>query len=623
MELSAMTLEWMKKQAKWVIGIFGIFILGGLVMMDRAGSYRSDRHHNIVGKVNGEEIPTERFQKELQNYVRGQEAQNGKAPEGLQLAQIREGLFNFKVQTILMEKIFEDYQLHASREEMMDYIVKHPREVAGHIARYKGYEELPPFLADSSVDQARYENWLAQDSIYDRYSMRELEEQLRTSVIPQIQLQQILKSQIHRTPLEESYTVATRETKAKVKYYRVSIDSFPVNADKYKDADLKAYYEAHPDSFYFHDDAARLAYVKIPLKPSHNDSTLMADFAKELKERIKGGEKFADLAKDYSNDPGSAEKGGKLDGLRGREAFDPAFANAAFALNPGDISDPVLTQFGYHIILLHDKKKVDSAEKIEVSHILLKVSAGTETIDSLMGEADKIRTAAQKNGLEPVAKDFKLNVEKTPIFEKSNLSPLGGGYVQGANSFAFSQFEAKEKISEALQSDDGIYLFQRDAQFDKGRSFERAKPQIANTLVREEKLGLAKKELEAQKSAIAAAPDGALPPHLGKAVLDSTAAGAISADNWLAGFGYSSPLLFKVFNQPIGTWGSVEATEMGAVIAKVMEKVPMSDADLAMKVQAQMAQNDQYQVSGIYQEWVAALPKSAKVQNTMDMVFRN
>ena len=618
-----MTLEWMKKQAKWVIGIFGIFILGGLVMMDRAGSYRADRHHNIVGKVNGEEIPTERFQAELKNYLHGQEAQNGKAPEGLQLAQIREGLFNFKVQTVLMEKIFEDYQLHASREEMMDYVVKHPQEVAGHIARYKGYEEMPPFLADSTVDQARYENWLAQDSIYDRYSMRELEEQLRTSVIPQVQLQQILKSQIHRTPLEEAFTIATRENKAKVKFYHVSVDSFPISLDKYKEADLKAYYDGHPDSFYFHDDAARLAYVKIPLKPSRNDSNLMADFAKELKERVQGGEKFADLAKDYSNDPGSAEKGGKLEGLRGREGLDPAFANAAFALNPGEVSNPVLTQFGYHIILLNDKKTVDGAEKIEVSHILLKISAGTETVDSLMGEADKIRTAAQKDGLEKTAKDAHLALEKTAIFEKSNLSPLGGGYVQGANSFAFSQFEAKEKISDALQADDGIYLFERDAAFDKGRNFERAKPQIAADLAKDEKLSLAKKELESQKSAIVSASEGALPAHLGKAVLDSTAAGAISADNWLAGFGYSSPTLFKVFTQPIGTWGATETTDMGAVIAKVTEKAPISDADLASKVQASLLQNDQYQVSGLYQEWVAALPKSAKVQNNMDMVFRN
>ena len=198
-----MTLEWMKKQAGWVIGIFGIFILGGLIMMDRAGSYRNDRgQHNIVGKVNGEEIPTDRFQADLKNYLRGQEAQAGKPPEGLQLAQIREGLFNFKVQSLLIKKVFIGYQFYPSKAEIMDYIVKHPQEVAGHIARYKGYEELPPFLADSSIDQSRYESWLAQDSVYDRYSMQELESQLRSSVIPQLQLQQIMKSQAHKTLLE-------------------------------------------------------------------------------------------------------------------------------------------------------------------------------------------------------------------------------------------------------------------------------------------------------------------------------------------------------------------------------------------------------------------------------------
>lgn len=617
-----MTLEWMKKQAGWVIGIFGIFILGGLLMMDRAGSYRADRHHNIVGKVDGEEIPTDRFQAELKNYVRGQEAQTGKAPEGIQLARIRQGLFNFKVQSILIGKVFDTYQLHASREEMMDYIVKHPQEVAQHISRYRGYEELPPFLADSSIDQARYQDWLAQDTIYDRYSMRELEEQLRVSVIPQIQLQQILKAQIHRTVLEESFTIAMRENKAKVKFYHAALDSFPVSPDKFKEADLKAYYEAHPDSFHFREDAARLAYVRFPILPSQADTALMLDLARQLKERAQNGEKFSDLAKDYSNDPGSAEQGGKLEGLRGREGLDPAFADAAFALAPGQISEPVLSQFGYHIILMHDKKKVDSTEKIEVSHILLKINPGTETTDSLLTKAEELRAVAQKSGLEAAAKEAKLTVEKTPIFEKGELSPLGGTYVQGISSFAFGQFEAKEKVSEPLQADDGIYLFARDAKFAKGRNFERAKTQIAGILAREERKELARKELEAQKSAIAAAPQDALPPRLGKAVLDSTPA-PTSADSWVPGFGYSNPNLFAVFSLPEGQWSPVYSGDLGAVTAKVTEKSFLSEAEIASKAQAVLAQNESYQANNLYQEWIANLPKTAEVENKMDLVFRD
>lgn len=619
-----MTLEWMKKQAGWVIGIFGIFILGGLIMMDRAGSYRQDRHHNIVGKVDGEEISTDRFQADLKNYLRGQEQQTGKAPEGVQLAQIRQGLFNFKVQSVLIQKAFTNYQLFASREEMMDYIVKHPQEVAQHIARFRGYEELPPFLADSTIDQSRYESWLAQDSVYDRYSMRELEEQLKSSVIPQIQLQQLLKAQSHRTLLEEAYAIGARENKAKLKFYRVSTDSFAVSPDKFKDADLKAYYDAHPDSFYFHEDAARLAFLRLPLRPSAADSALMLDLAKQLKDRALNGEKFADLAKDYSNDPGSAEKGGKLEGFRGREGLDPAFASAAFALNPGQISEPVLSQFGYHVILLHDKKKEkgDSTEKIEVSHILLKIVPGTETVDSLTNRAEELRVIAQKSGLEAAAKDAKLNVDKTPIFEKGNLAPLGGLYIQGVSSFAFGQFEAKESISEPLQAEDGIYLFARDAKFGKGRDFERAKTAIGGILTREEKLNLAKKELEAQKTAIVSAPQDALPPRLGKAVLDSTPA-PTAADSWVPGFGYSSPNLFAVFTLPVGQWSAVYGSDQGAVMAKVIEKAFLTETEITAKAEAALAQSDAYAASGLYQDWLANLPNTAKVENKMDLVFRD
>jgi hypothetical protein len=213
-------------------------------------------------------------------------------------------------------------------------------------------------------------------------------------------------------------------------------------------------------------------------------------------------------------------------------------------------------------------------------------------------------------------------VEKTPIFEKGNLTPLGGAYVQGANSFAFGQFEAKEKISEPLQSDDGIYLFARDAKFEKGRNFERAKPLIAGILAKDEKSALAKKELEAQKAAILAAPQDALPARLGKAMLDSTAA-PTAADSWVPGFGYSSPNLFAVFALPVGQWSPVYSGDQGAVMAKVTDKAFLTDAEIASRAQAALAQTDPYQASSLYQEWIANLPKGAKVVNNMDLVFRN
>lgn len=612
-----MALMWMKKQAPWVIGTFGILILVGLLWMDQSMNTGSERQHNVVGEVNGEEIPTDRFQADLKNYLRNEEMRNGKAPEGVALIQFREGLFNFKVQSILMEEIFRDYQLHASVDEMRDYLVKHPQELAMYINRYEGPDQIPDFLRDSTIDQSRYEAWLSQDSVYDRIALRAMEEQLSQTVVPQLQLQQLMKAQIHATTLEEAFTLGLRENKARLKYYRVSADSFPIAPDRFKEADMKAYFEANPDSFHFAQDAARLQYVRIPIQASRADTLLMDSLARAIKQQVQEGESFADLAKSYSNDEATAEKGGKLEGYRSRDGLDPAFAAAAWALKPGEISEPVLSQFGYHVIRLDGRKGGDSAE---VSHILLQITAGNETTDSLVALGEKVRADAKQDGLEKAAQAAGLKVEKTPIFERTNHAPLGR-YVQGANSFAFSQFEEKEKVSEPLQSEDGVYVFARDAAFAKGRDFERAKERITEILVKEEKQALARKELEARRGEIASAT--ALPATVGKAVLDSTAAGAISADNWLPGFGYSSPALFKVFAQPVGEWGPVHVTEQGAVLARVEEKAFLSDAELAQKASSTPPQNENFTLSTLVQSWTADLPKTAKVENKLDMVFRN
>ena len=326
-----MSLMWLKKQAKWIIIPFGILIIVGLIWMDRAGASRSSNGQSSAGKIDGEEISAERFLMEMKNYERSEEARSGKTLDGAQLQQMREGLFNYKVQTILLSKQFEKYELLASTDEMMDYLVKHPQDVSMSIRRYKGYEELPSFLADSIVDENRYRSWLSQDSIYDRPSLREMEMQMKTSVIPQLQLQQLLKPQIHPTALEEAFAIAGRENKAKLKFYAVSFDSIKITADKYKDEDLKSFFNAHPDSFTFEEDAAQVGYIKIPITPSKADSLLMYDFAVQLKNRALADKNFAELATSYSNDVASAEKGGNLGGFHAKETWAPEFSQAAFA----------------------------------------------------------------------------------------------------------------------------------------------------------------------------------------------------------------------------------------------------------------------------------------------------
>ena len=106
-----------------------------------------------------------------------------------------------------------------------------------------------------------------------------------------------------------------------------------------------------------------------------------------LRERIMNGEKFATLARIYSEDPGSARRGGEL-GMASKSIFWPAFSDAAMALRPGTISQIVETPDGYHIIEVLEKR----GDMFNARHILLKPQYTAEDREKAFSRLDSLRT---------------------------------------------------------------------------------------------------------------------------------------------------------------------------------------------------------------------------------------
>jgi EpsD family peptidyl-prolyl cis-trans isomerase len=176
------------------------------------------------------------------------------------------------------------------------------------------------------------------------------------------------------------------------------------------DQDIKDYYEKHKEDFAVGQIRASHILVKTE------------EDAKKILERLKKGEDFAKIAKKSSIDPGSAKNGGDL-GFFSAGQMLPEFEAAAVKLKPGEISEPVKTKFGYHIIKVTDKKIGKSVEFEKVkSYISQRLSAEKQKgfFDSYIEELKKKYTVEINK--EAVSKLSSGEVEKEGTQEKPEQS---------------------------------------------------------------------------------------------------------------------------------------------------------------------------------------------------------
>jgi len=123
------------------------------------------------------------------------------------------------------------------------------------------------------------------------------------------------------------------------------------------DDDIKAYYEARKDELQIPEMVrARHILIKVDANAPEEEKQKALEKAEDLLDRIKSGEDFAELASELSDDTVTKAKGGNL-GFFPRGNMVPTFEDAAFSLKPGEVSEIIETQFGYHIIKVEEKKE--------------------------------------------------------------------------------------------------------------------------------------------------------------------------------------------------------------------------------------------------------------------------
>jgi len=185
------------------------------------------------------------------------------------------------------------------------------------------------------------------------------------------------------------------------------------------ETELNAYYQEHIQS-YAAPERIRARHILVAANTGTAEDAKAEETARSILEKVKNGSDFSALAKEYSIDTGSAEKGGDL-GWFTRGQMVPAFEEAAFGLTQPDmLAGPIRTQYGYHVIQLVARKSAETRSFEEVRTLVLE-QCQRERAERLFSEKSEelAKLAFEKpDALEPIAEALGLKVQETEFLQK-------------------------------------------------------------------------------------------------------------------------------------------------------------------------------------------------------------
>jgi len=361
-------LKAMRKLTKQILWIVILAFVGTIIFAwGMEFSAKKGSRKGIIATVNGEDIELYAFQYYYDQALRQAESEQGDIDDET-ATRIRDEVFNNLVNDLLFQQEAQKRGIQISDAEVYEYLKRYPpAELQQHAAF-----QTP----DGKFDYQKYLQALGDP----RVPWGAVESMIRPNIRIN-RLQQSVTSLVRITDEDIKQFYRDENEKVKINYVYVPAYEFQTTDIPVSDEEIEAYYREHKDEFKV-DPSADLNYVQFDKAPSPEDEEEIKQRLLEIKEEFAEGEDFADVAPDYSEDFASAKNGGDLGWFK-KGVMVPEFDQVAFSLEPGEISDPVKTQFGWHLIKVEEKKGQGEDEEIKARHILLQVAPSEATIAKL------------------------------------------------------------------------------------------------------------------------------------------------------------------------------------------------------------------------------------------------
>src|SRR5215211_2152168 len=567
----------MRSSAKYIWIFLVIFFVGGFLLAETSGllGRAPVTTSTAVATVNGEDILAVSWFNATQALEQQATQQSGRSLSLDDRQRLKDQSFAELIDASLLRQEYKRRGIVVTDEEIADAARSSP----------------PPQLLQSSelqtngqFDPEKYKRYLASPAARQEGLLLQLEAYYRDAIPREKLFQQVAADAYVSDARLWQMWRDTRDT-AQTSYVAFRSESLPDTGIAVRDNEIADYYEKNKKDFE-RPARARVSVLVIPRAVSPADSAAVRNRILALRERIVKGEKFEDLAKTESADSTSGAAGGSLGkGVKGR--FVPQFEDAAYALNAGELSQPVLTPFGYHLIKVDEKK----GDTISIRHILLRIQQSDSAATVTDRKADELAriaasTTDKPEKLDEASRALGIPIQKANVVETDALT-INGRYIPSVGSWAFTGARVGE-TSDLFDADDGYYLGRLDALTPGGvPTLDQVKPEIRTLLAREKKLEKAMPRARAFATDAAAT---SLEQAATTATMQVVKSPRFTRVGGAEGIGRLNEAIGAAFSLPLGVVSAPIKTHDAIFVERVDSRVVADSATWAKQKDVQRAQ---------------------------------
>jgi len=568
-----------------------------------------------AGKIDGKEVPLSYFdQQVIAERQRIQESRRDASP--MELKRVPEDVWEREVNRILITRVIQQMKLGASADQVFEYIKRNP---------LPGVDTASLFQTNGVFDTSKYVDFLSDPDMYLHNPwLNYISDRAEKDIIPAQTLEILLSANTTPARSEIEHQYRLEKEKLVFEYATVNTSKISIDSSKVNEQALKNLYNQKKDSLET-DEKAQVYFFKFPKIATSYDEQVyyqeMMDFKNQITSAENQVEEFTRLAKTLSDDPSAQNNGGDL-GWFGRGAMVPEFETVAFSLDSGKISDPVKSQFGYHLIMVEGKTNKDGKEQVKARHILRKIIPTIETVDMVAAKADSVREMILDKGFAETVKNSKdVQLDSTSFFAKGEMIP-GVGYLSGAGQFVFGSENDKSVVSERLENDDAIYLLVVKGKSKKGvMPFEMAKDSFRNILIDSLTKVAAREYMEKTLKTLGS--DASLADlNQADSNLISGTTDTISCAQYIPGVGYNSKVAAAAHALPVGKISPLIEQDKSYFLVKplwndTVDSIPWDSNEITMirdRLRHQMTQR-------AYFDWYTAYKNDVKISSNVNDIY--